>query len=215
MTWTIHIANASGRLDGLVSAIRSAIARAQTQAEAVTEPVDIDLVVQAWPGRVIEHLGHAGYAPTDDMIQLTLDPTNANCAENLGEPLERTIVHELHHVLRWRGPGYGRTLGEALVTEGLAGHFAQQLYGGPPEKWESSLDAEGLAEAARDAEAAWDDDAYDHAAWFFGNDPAWRGYALGYALVGRFLLSHPKETPATLIHAEAARFRDDCDMAFG
>ncbi|WP_411911731.1 DUF2268 domain-containing putative Zn-dependent protease [Rhodovulum sulfidophilum] len=88
-----------------------------------------------------------------------------------GEPLERTIVHELHHALRWRGPGYGRTLGEALVTEGLAGHFAQQLYGGPPEKWESSLDAEGLAQAESDAAAAWDDEAYDHAAWFFGTAP--------------------------------------------
>ena len=143
------------------------------------------------------------------MIQLTFDPANSNCAQNLGEPLERTIVHELHHALRWRGPGYGRTLGEALVTEGLAGHFAQQLYGGPPEKWETSLDDEALAQAARDAAAAWDDEAYDHAAWFFGTDPAWRGYALGYALVERHLIAHPNETPATLIHTEAASFRGD------
>ncbi|MCE8457967.1 DUF2268 domain-containing putative Zn-dependent protease [Rhodovulum sulfidophilum] len=215
MTWTIHVANASGRLDGLVSPIRAAIERAQARAEAVTEPVDLDVVIQAWPGRVIAHLGHAGYAPTGDMIQLTFDPANSNCAQNLGEPLERTIVHELHHALRWRGPGYGRTLGEALVTEGLAGHFAQQLYGGPPEKWESSLDAEGLAQAASDAAAAWDDEAYDHAAWFFGTAPAWRGYALGYALVGRHLAARPKETPAKLIHAEAASFRDNLKSTFG
>ncbi|MFI0395020.1 DUF2268 domain-containing putative Zn-dependent protease [Paracoccus jiaweipingae] len=173
----------------------------------MTQPVDLDVVVQAWPGLVIEHLGHAGYAPRGDMIQLTFDPANPDCARNLGQPLERTIVHEVHHALRWRGPGYGRTLGEALVSEGLAGHFAQQLYGGPPEKWETSLDAEGLAQAARDAERAWDDDTYDHAAWFFGASPAWRGYVLGYALVERYLGAHPEQTPATLIHIEAAGFR--------
>ncbi|XBA78214.1 DUF2268 domain-containing putative Zn-dependent protease [Thioclava sp. 'Guangxiensis'] len=130
MTWTIHIANSSGHLDGLVSPIRAAIDRAQARAEAVTETVDLDVVVQAWPGRVIAHLGHAGYAPTADMIQLTFDPANSNCAGNLGEPLERTVVHELHHVLRWRGPGYGRTLGEALVSEGLAGYLRNSSMGG-------------------------------------------------------------------------------------
>ncbi|WP_201152525.1 DUF2268 domain-containing putative Zn-dependent protease [Rhodovulum sulfidophilum] len=97
----------------------------------------------------------------------------------------------------------------------MAGHFAQQLYGGPPEKWESSLDAEGLAQAASDAAAAWDDEAYDHAAWFFGTAPAWRGYALGYALVGRHLAARPNETPAKLIHAEAASFRDNLKSTFG
>ena len=65
------------------------------------------MVVQAWPGRAIAHLGFMGYAPTGDMIQLTFDTDNSDCARNLDEPLERTIVHELHHVLRWRGPDMG------------------------------------------------------------------------------------------------------------
>jgi hypothetical protein len=207
MVWSKHIANASGRLDGLVCSICSSIDHAQARAEAVTEPADLDVVIQAWPGRVIAHLGHAGYTPTGDMIQLTFDPSNPNCAKNLGEPLERVIVHELHHALRWRGPGYGRTLGEALVTEGLAGHFAQQLFGGPPERWESSLGGVGLESAAQDAASAWEDETYDHAAWFFGTDPVWRGYALGFALVGRYLATHPDDTPATLVHAEASMFR--------
>ncbi|ARC89899.1 hypothetical protein B5V46_15445 [Rhodovulum sp. MB263] len=64
-----------------------------------------------------------------------------------------------------------------------------------------------LLHAARDAAATWDDRNYDHAAWFFGTDPAWRGYAFGYALVGRYLAEHPAETPATLVHAGTERFR--------
>ena len=208
MTWCIHIANASGKFDGIAAPIQNAIEKAQARGETVTEPIDLDVVVQAWPGRTIAHLGFMGYAPTGDMIQLTFDPDNSNCLQNLGEPLERTIVHELHHVLRWLGPGYGRTLGEALVTEGLAGHFARQLYGSPPEKWEVALDSEGLAQAARDASVEWENEGYDHAGWFFGSEPAWRGYSLGYALVRQFLSEHPDETPAKLVHAEANRFRN-------
>ncbi|WP_073128506.1 DUF2268 domain-containing putative Zn-dependent protease [Palleronia salina] len=49
---------------------------------------------------------------------------------------------------------------------------------------------------------------YDHADWFFGTEPAWRGYTLGYSLVREFLREYPYETPATLVYAEANRFRD-------
>ncbi len=33
----------------------------------------------------------------------------------------RTIAHVVHRCLRMAEPGYGRTLGEALVSQGLAG----------------------------------------------------------------------------------------------
>ncbi|MES0476805.1 MULTISPECIES: DUF2268 domain-containing putative Zn-dependent protease [Citrobacter freundii complex] len=47
----------------------------------------------------------------------------------------------LHHAARWQGPGYGSTLGEALVSKGLADHFSLELFGGEPELWERlSLD---------------------------------------------------------------------------
>lgn len=204
MPWTLHLANAAGSLDGLVEPITAAVEDARRRAEVVTPAVDLDVVVQTMPGRTIPHLGYAGYTPTGWLVHLTFDPGNPACARSLGEPLGRTVAHELHHALRWRGPGYGRTLGEALVTEGLAGHFAAQLYGPRPERWEMAVDALALRQVAQEADEAWSD-GYDHGAWFFGTGdrPMWTGYSLGYALVGRHLKDTLGATAASL-HAEAA-----------
>lgn len=209
MTWIVHIANAQGQLGGLVEPIRAAIEGARERCETVLDPLSIDVVVQALPGRVIPERGYVGYAPTGAMIQLTFDPANSNLHACLGEVLERTVVHEFHHVMRWRGPGYGRTLGEALVSEGLAGRFSEQLYGGAPEPWEDALSDEDLADLAVVAAARWTTSDYDHAQWFFGHDdfPRWAGYTLGYRLVGRYLADNPGETAARLVNASASKFR--------
>lgn len=110
---------------------------------------------------------------------------------------------------RWAGPGYGNTLGQALVSEGLAGQFARQLYGNEPEHYERAIDADATRELARVADALWDEPAYDHARWFFGSGdlPVHAGYTLGYALVGAHLAAHAKESAATLAHEAAGAFR--------
>jgi uncharacterized protein YjaZ len=209
MTWTVHIANAQGQLDGFVEPIQDAIEGTRKRCETVLDPLPIDVVVQAWPGRVIHERGYVGYAPTGTMMQLTVDPSNPNLPHCLGETLERTVAHEFHHVCRWRGPGYGRTLGEALVSEGLAGRFAAQLYGEAPEPWEDALSDDDLFDLAVIAQARWTMTDYDHAQWFFGRGgyPRWAGYTLGYRLVGHYLAAHPDETPASLVAASAASFR--------
>ena len=209
MTWIVHIANAQGQLDGFVEPIQDAIEGTRKRCEVVLDPLVIDVVVQAWPGRVIPERGYVGYAPTGTMMQLTVDPSNPNLPHSLGETLERTVAHEFHHVCRWQGPGYGRTLGEALVSEGLAGRFAAQLYGEAPEPWEDALAGDEASDLAAVAEARWTMSDYDHAAWFFGQGghPRWAGYTLGYRLVGRYLAAHPGETPASLVAAPAAAFR--------
>ena len=78
---------------------------------------------------------------------------------------------------------------EALVSEGLAGRFAAQLYGEAPEPWEDAFSKEGLADLAILAQARWTVTDYDHAQWFFGRGkyPCWAGYTLGYHLIGSIL----------------------------
>jgi len=209
MTWTGHIANAQGQLDAWIEPIEDAITSARLRCESVLDPLPIDVVVQAWPGRVIPERGYVGFAPTGTMMQITVDPANDNLSACLGETLERTIAHEFHHVMRWRGPGYGQTLGEALVSEGLAGRFAEQLYGVAPEPWEDALSGDALVDIARKAASQWSTCPYSHAQWFFGRDgfPRWAGYTLGYQLVGLYLAEHPSETPASLVSAPASGFK--------
>lgn len=86
------------------------------------------------------------------------------------------------------GPGYGWTLGEALVSEGLAGQFVGRLLRTPPEPWENATSREQLRTDPIPLSALANRD-YDHSAWFYGSGshPRWFGYTLGYELVGSWL----------------------------
>src|SRR4051812_12153614 len=120
------------------------------------------------PGRVIPEIGMVGHCSGATHFSLSFDPANARFVPSLADgTLRRQVAHEVHHCLRNAGPGYGRSLGEALVSEGLAGQFVNRLYGTPPELWEKAVEPK----------VAWrflpDEDAlastfYDHDAWFFG-----------------------------------------------
>ncbi len=133
---TLHLINARGQLadieDWLCERLRDAFA-----ASARLLPLlETDVIVRAGKS-VIPEKGHLGYAPEKGVICITIDPEHPALRANLDMSLERMLAHELHHSARWDGPGYGATLGEALVSEGLAGHFAQEVLGGTREPWES------------------------------------------------------------------------------
>ena len=83
------------------------------------------------------------------------------------------------------GPGYGSTLLETLVSEGLALHFEAEARGTPPLYARIDADLQALWEQAQPELHA----PHDHSLWFFGtaHRPRWAGYALGYELVLRYL----------------------------
>jgi hypothetical protein len=170
-------------------------------------PLALDIFVQPGKG-VIPELGYVGYAPKAGIIYLTLDPDNPKLSRNLGAPLERQITHEFHHALRWFGPGYGRTLLEALVSEGLAGQFVHEIFGSEPEPWECALPRTALPLYAQRALREGETPQYDHAAWFFGRGdlPRWLGYTLGWELVGEFLKRRPDDRPSQMAALPALAF---------
>lgn len=168
---------------------------------------DTDVIVMAGKA-VIPEKGHLGYAPERGLIYVTVDPENPALRANPSQSLERMLAHELHHSSRWDGPGYGKTLGEALVSEGLAGHFAQEAYNGTPEPWER-LSSSTLYLYRSKAQADWGNAEYNHSRWFFGSHdlPKWLGYSLGYQLVGRYLAAHGGTLASRLVHTNAADFQ--------
>ena len=111
--------------------------------------------------------------------------------------------------MRDRGPGYGQSLLEALISEGLADHFAVALLRIPPPPWTHALTAEQLDNALAKARPEFDRRPYDHSRWFFGagDIPRWTGYALGYHLVTKYLATHPDQTAASLVDVPAGAFR--------
>ncbi|WCS26694.1 DUF2268 domain-containing protein [Methylobacterium sp. NMS14P] len=150
----------------------------------------LDILVQRLPGAVIPETGTTGQAMRPGLFSLTIDPDNPNFARSLRDgDLRRTVAHEAHHCMRMDGPGYGWTLGEALVSEGLAGQFVSRLFNSPPDPWECAVTDEVLAANLPD-DATLVGNGHDHRAWFFGvggRYPRWLGYTLGYRIVGDWL----------------------------
>jgi hypothetical protein len=158
----------------------------------------------SWQG---DKIGIAGHIYRRSLFALTLDPDNPNFASSLRDGnLRRHVVHEVHHCLRKGGPGYGNSLGEALVSEGLAGQFVTRLFGTPPEPWERAVESP-VALSFFPAADVMASTTYDHRAWFFGAGgqfPRWLGYTLGYMIVGRWIATVPEVDGVALVNVAAA-----------
>lgn len=164
------------------------------------------------PRHVIPEVGVGGRTVGTDagpLIRLYFDlPGGEDRRHIIAQQLPSLLAHELHHASRIRTVGYGSSLPEAIISEGLADHFAQELTGRGPAPWSVALSLTQLAEWTPRA-LALGSGAYDHDAWFFGAQPGiprWAGYAIGYALVGRYLAAHPDAHASSRVDEPAATF---------
>ena len=206
--WTVHLLNARGHLDSSQARIREAIDAVHARTRELVGPIALDVVVEAGRGRGIPERGHGGRVRSAGLITLLMDPDNPHFVENLGEPLERAVAHELHHAMRRDAAPRGRRLLDSLVMEGLAGRFVEELYGSEPEPWECAVSGELLAEVAAHARPHALHDGYDHREWFYGTRalPRWAGYTLGYELVGRRRAPLDRILPSALAATPAEAF---------
>jgi uncharacterized protein YjaZ len=159
-------------------------------------------------------LGISGSGGISGYIQITVWPTS----ENL-ERIEATITHELNHNLRY-GPGgvvwdpATVTVGEHIVSEGIADAFARELYGdlgytriGTPHLQDDAVFArvcEGLNVTGMANFTAWvHGDA--HAERFGAQPiglPTGAGYAAGNRLVDTYCLATGR-TAADCLHTSS------------
>lgn len=181
----LHFLDARGRLalnrPWLTRTINDAVERVRILAD----PGDLDIAVRP-DTRVPSETGHAGHCLAAGQILLIVDPVSPELTRNRNGALQRTVSHELCLSLRAEGPGYGTTLGEGLVSEGLALHFEALAYGDPAVPEGSDLE-EILKPAMREAAAMWETRSFSREAWFAGPKGRAIGHALGYRLVGQVL----------------------------
>ncbi|MFV0382931.1 DUF2268 domain-containing putative Zn-dependent protease [Paracoccus sp. (in: a-proteobacteria)] len=199
--WNIHLLNARHALTRVLPEIRATAREAVAVVSGLTDLPRFDLVVRGQRGGGIPEWGVGGQAPGAGVIDVTLNP------DRFSAPLLlRTLVHEMHHLIRYEGPGYGKSLGEALVSEGLAGHFVLHVLGGKPDPWDATTPAQGVTRRAMNEWSRLD---YDHAEWFFGKGGLrkYTGYGLGHRLVAGHLAQSQGEDALTLVHARADDFR--------
>lgn len=194
MTVRFHLFDAFDEIPGedrvaIVAALEQALPRVLARL-----PVDrVDVVIgYSDPFWTVPAWGVGGYSHGKGRISITVAPGHPRFRDvERGERLAALLAHELHHLARARGPGYGRTLGEALVSEGLAQCFEVEIGCSPP-PYAVAVTEEALREFAVRARPHVDATDYDHGAWFFGRkgDPTFPkdgGYSLAYALAGSWL----------------------------
>jgi len=88
------------------------------------------ITVSVDASQAIPEIGVGGYTdPKGGNVDLWIDPHRARLRQVLETWIPASVAHELDHSSRIRtGPGYGYTLGEAMVSEGLADRFVYQVF---------------------------------------------------------------------------------------
>jgi Predicted Zn-dependent protease (DUF2268) len=154
--------------------------------------IRIEVAVEA--SRSIPEIGVGGFTnPASGDVSIWIDgspPGGLKAALETWVPA--SLAHELHHSSRVRsGPGYGITLAEALVTEGLADQFVAEAFPDtPPQPWDNAISAKQEIDLWRKAQSSWEIPyGYNHQEWFFGSGdvPRWAGYTLGYRVADAYL----------------------------
>jgi hypothetical protein len=198
------------QLAAISGAILGHLEVAFAQAEPRIPIAGTTAIVTIDPAREIPGWGLGGYAHGPSRIEIVVSPGIS--VADLAARLPSIVAHELHHAARFRGPGYGATLLESMVSEGLADHFARELIGAPLPPWVTALTPAEVSAWLDEARPELDSTAFDFEAWFFGTGgeiPRWTGYTLGYRLVGDYLGTNPGATAASLVHVDAGALRPD------
>lgn len=195
-------------VDSLQPLIINRIKLAVDSISQIIEVKDVEFRVVVFPERTIPSKGMSGAAPNKEHIYILLNPDHPRLPRSLAEELVATIAHEYHHTLRHRTVGYGANLFEAMVSEGLADHFAMEVTGEPP-PWSTPLPEETLAFWRAKAEQEWFHPEYDHLGWFVGLNsdiPRGTGYQIGFRLIEEYLAAHPGGCASMLYAVRADRF---------
>ena len=205
MTAQLHILNASGRLSSMRECIDRAFKEGMREIYSLMPISGVDVVVQA-SEHVIPEIGLVGYCYQPDVVHLSIDPNNRNLLEAFDTEFISALGHELHHAIRHRGPGYGDTLGEALVSEGLACHFETELRDRAAPFYAKAFDVNELESFLVRARVEFNRKSYDHHAWFFGSNivglPRHVGYSLGFWIVDEYVKS--QSIPASRLWSRPA-----------
>ncbi|WP_237376410.1 DUF2268 domain-containing putative Zn-dependent protease [Raoultella terrigena] len=204
---TLHILNAQKKLTAHSEWLRTSLTETYERAKRTMWLPSLDVVVKAG-SYVIPEKGHLGYCPEPGVVYVTVDPENPAFCKNDAQSLEKMFAHELHHAARWAEPGYGLTLGEVIVSEGLAGHFALEIFEGEPELWER-LSPDIVQPYTSLIHEHWNRTDYDHNRWFFGTGdlPRWLGYTAGFNLVSRYIETAPHLRASLLANINAEELK--------
>lgn len=209
MNIDLHILNASGRLDQFVKDIEEEFKSTVERVTKVLPIENVDVVVWDNPEWAIKKYGIGGHTISANSIAISIDPDNPNSKKSFKENFSSTLMHEFHHICRWKTIGYGSTRLEVSISEGLAEHFEIQMTGKASEIWDTALSEKQLKKFVGVAKENKSTNYYLYD-WLFGNKekgiPDWCGYSVGFYLVSEYLSRNPDIKPHQIYSKKAKEF---------
>jgi hypothetical protein len=203
--WTLHWLDATGDCHDWKAGIKAEIAAAHDAMGRFVTLSPQDILVERSNEGVIAQIALQARATRAARLSLVFDPFNDNYHRALQSgALQRQIIRAAHLSMRLAGPGYGFTLGGAMVSEGLAGQFVRLVTGAPPEPWDKAVpDLSPYWPGQRELM----NPRYDHGLWFDGrgDKPLWLGQSMGFKLAENWLTSGAEITPERMIDIPAPK----------
>lgn len=211
MNVNLHILKSTGKLDSYVKVIENIFSDVEKKITKVLPVKNVDIVVVDNSHQTIPEIGIGGHTHSPNYIVVSLDPNFSNFRNVLEKELLDTFAHELHHAARWQTIGYGETLLEAMISEGLADHFSIEITKRTDSHpWNNALNKEQISLWSNKAKKEYNSKNYDHDIWFFGSEekniPKWIAYTLGFQLVDAYLKNNPSTKASSLYNIKAEEF---------
>jgi hypothetical protein len=159
------------------------------------------------PSQLIPRQGVSGFtSPATGQIILQVGRTaQSSLAQTLHLWLLRDLAHEVNHSVRiLGGTGFGATLLQQTISEGIATAFDQAAFPGPPDPWTHAITPAQECTLWRKAESqVGATNLYN--LWMFGGPrvPHWTAFTIGYHIVNDYRDHHRTVSWAQLTAAGA------------
>jgi hypothetical protein len=158
--------------------------------------------------QVIPQTGTDGFTdPGTGAITLVFGQTpQASLSPIMQLWLPRTFSHEIDHSVRiLAGPGFGASLLEEIITEGISSAFDMAAFPGTPNPWDRAITRSQECALWKQAQPLLGSPGlYDQ--WMFGGGgiPHWTGFTIGYDIVTGYHQRHPDASWPAITDASAA-----------
>ena len=206
---TCILFNNRNELSSLEPRLQQKISESLNTIRSYLKVPDLLIIVDTDPYNVIPEIGIGGFNPDEYTVRLSINPDFKYLYQAIDTSMPSILAHEIHHAMRRRSVGYGSTLGEAIITEGLADHFSIEVFQTSPPVWSTYIQEPELSQLMKVAKENWLQKDYNHGKWFVGSSmeiPRWTGYSLGFKIVADYLNQHMGLSPSQLHSQPASSF---------